>query len=148
MRLVAAFSCLLLVGVGCDERRRESRGVARASMPSGQDSRWLSVGESVVGRVTADDPRCVGEPQWPCQSFRITAPKNGALKVTMRHAEGNLDVSITDAQRSVWWWSERPAAGLTRVTAPVKAGATYQITVWEYERPGVEFELRTVLHPG
>jgi len=46
----------------------------------------------------------------------------------------NLDLSFTDAQHSQWW---------APLIVPVKAGATYQITVWEYAFPGVEFELRS-----
>jgi hypothetical protein len=48
----------------------------------------------------------------------------------------NLDLSFSDSEGRQWW---------APVIAPVKAGATYQITVWEYAFPGVEFELRLLL---
>jgi hypothetical protein len=90
-------------------------------------------------RVNADDRLCVGEPLWPCQYFRITTPADGTLDVVMTFSMGNLDLSFTNSEGGRLWYP---------IKAPVKAGATYEITVWEYEFPGVEFELRTALHPN
>jgi hypothetical protein len=98
----------------------------------------IAVGEAVSARVNADDPRCAVWPEWPCQYFRLTAPSDGTLDVVMTHSAGNLDLSFTNDAGNTWWYP---------VSIPVTAGATYQITVWEYETTGVEFELRTSLQP-
>jgi len=64
------------------------------------------------------------------------------MVTTLRGVSSQLqDVSITDSGRTELWG---PIGG--RVTAALRAGATYQITVW-YAEPGVEFELRTSLWP-
>lgn len=100
----------------------------------------ITVGQVVTGRVAADDPRCVGDPAFQCQYFRITAPSDGLLAVALTAAGGNVDLSVTNSAMQEWW------APIARV--PVTAGATYQITLWEYEEPGVQFELRSSLQPG
>jgi hypothetical protein len=103
----------------------------------------ITIGEVVVGRVAADDPRC---DQWQCQYFRITAPTDGSLEVALTYSGGNLDVFLNDLRGSQWW-DPHPVRGKVRVSLPAKAGATYQIGVLEYERPGIEFELVTTLQP-
>lgn len=103
----------------------------------------LTIGEVVMRRVAADDPPC---DQWHCQYFRITAPTDGSLEVALTYSEGNLDVFVHDPRGSQFW-DPRPVRGNVRVSLPTKAGATYQIGVLEYEKPGVEFELLTTLRP-
>ncbi|MGH9331500.1 MAG: hypothetical protein ACRD09_13750 [Vicinamibacterales bacterium] len=94
----------------------------------------------ITGRVAADDPRCVGDEGYQCQYFRLTAPSDGLLAVVLTTSGGNVDLSVSNSALEQWW--------LPIERVPVKAGATYQITLWEYERPGVEFELRSSLQPG
>ena len=62
----------------------------------------------------------------------------------MTYSMGNLDISVTDAGGRESW-DPAPVAGRVRVSALVVAGVTYQMTVWEYEFPGVEYELWTTL---
>lgn len=69
----------------------------------------------------------------------VDAPSDGKLEVVMTFSKGNLDLSVNDSEGREWWYP---------VSAPVKAGTTYQITVWEYEFPGVEFELKSTLRPN
>jgi hypothetical protein len=89
--------------------------------------------------VSADDPRCVGEEAYQCQYFRIAPSSDGLLAVVLTTTGGNIDLSVSNSAMEQWW------APIEQV--PVKAGATYQITLWEYERPGVEFQLRSSLQP-
>ena len=48
-----------------------------------------------------------------------------------------VDLSFADSRGNEWWYPVR---------VPIKAGATYQITIW-YVEPGIEFELQTSLQP-
>jgi len=98
----------------------------------------ITVNEVLHRRVSADDPLCIEEPLWPCQYFRITPPNDGRLDVVMTHTGGNLDLSFRDSEGTRWWYP---------ISVPVKAGRTYQITIWEYEFPGLEFELSASLQP-
>ena len=103
----------------------------------------IAVGDVVSRHVTADDPPCVAFPEFRCQYFRLTAPSAGNLEVvvtTTRGVGGQLqDVSVANSDGAELW-------GLSggRVSVPLRAGTTYQITVW-YAAPGVEFELRSSL---
>jgi hypothetical protein len=65
-------------------------------------------------------------------------PADGTLDVVMSHDQGSLDLMLTDPDGRQWWYP---------IHAPVGAGVTYEIAVWEYEFPGVEFQLRTSLLP-
>src|SRR5262245_12282053 len=96
----------------------------------------IEVGSTVHGVVMADDPLCADEPLWPCKYFRVTPPHDGMLDVTLTHTGGNLDVSFYDRYGGRWWLP---------ISVRVKGGDTYQIAIWEYEYPGLEFELRTTL---
>jgi hypothetical protein len=98
----------------------------------------ITVGAVVQSVVQADDPLCAEEPLWPCKYFRITPPRDGTLEVELTHTGGNLDLSFYDIYGGRWWYPIR---------VPVKAGATYQIAIWEYEYPGLAFVLRTSLEP-
>jgi hypothetical protein len=102
----------------------------------------ITLGEVVKGRVNADDPMCDA---WQCQYFRLTAPSDGRLIVTLTSSIGtstggiNLDLVVTDPEGREWWQPSPVQA---------KGGVTYQIAILEYESPGVEFELRTSLEPN
>ncbi len=101
----------------------------------------ITVGEVISRHVTADDPPCAGFPEFRCLYFRLTAASAGTLEVvvtTLRGVGSQLqDVSVTDAGGGELWG---PIGG--RVNVALRAGTTYQITVW-YAAPGVELELRT-----
>jgi hypothetical protein len=98
--------------------------------------REITIGEIVRAVVGREDPLCADWPLWSCQYFRITVPADGRLEIVKTNTSGNLDLSFNDPEGHEWWYP---------INAPVKAGVTYQITIWEYEFPGVEFELRTSL---
>lgn len=105
----------------------------------------ITVDEVVSRRVTADDLLCAGFPEFRCQYFRLTPASAGSVEVvvtTIRAVASQLqDVSVVDSGGIELWG---PIGG--RVSFPVRAGTTYQITVW-YAAPGVEFELRTSMRP-
>jgi hypothetical protein len=67
--------------------------------------------------------------------FPAQVPNPGTLRIDISRGEGLLDLSPADSQGSKWWHP---------VLASVKAGTTYEITLW-YVKPGVEFEFRTSL---
>ena len=142
---VALFGCALLLASGCDSYGRANRFPA-PSAPSPPPAprpatafadrfREITVGEVVRAVVRRDDPLCTDGP-WSCQYFRITIPADGRLDIVKTNTQGNLDLSFNDPEWHEWWYP---------VSTTVKAGVTYQITIWEYEFPGVEFELRTSL---
>ena len=98
----------------------------------------IALGETVTALVSADDPRCGGWPEWPCKFFRVTPPHDGTLDVELKNVGGNLDLSVEDREGREWWYP---------ISVRVSAGRTYQITIWEYEFPGLEFHLRTSMRP-
>ena len=105
----------------------------------------ITAGEVISRRVTADAPPCVGFPEFRCQHFRLSAPANGHIDVTVTTIRSvwylGLDVSLTDSSGREYWG---PVGGEN--TLAVRAGTTYQMTVW-YATPGDEFELRSSLRP-
>lgn len=149
-RLAFVLACLVTCVVGCGSGSGTALPTAPSRPPSPAPApptvtfaptfTQIVIGETVQSRVSADDPLCIGEPLWPCQYFRVTPPTDGRLDVVMTftpaYPKGNLDLSFNDTEGGSWWYP---------ISVPVKAGRTYQITIWEYEFPGVEFELRTSL---
>ena len=154
--LVASVGCFALLAAACGDGGNPT-GPGRVPSPSpppaasptpapapaptpspfAETYTQISVGDVVSRRATAEDPVCES---WHCQYFRLTAASDGLLEVVMT-ATGNLDAAVADIVGTKWW---DPAPGAqVRVRAPVKAGATYQIEIWEYTSG--EFELRTSL---
>ena len=149
-KLSASVACvaLFLAGCGSDSGTRTPLGPSQATPapatprnPFAETYTQITVGEVVSRRVATTDPACEA---WHCQHFRLTAPTTGRLEVVMTYSTGNLDISVTDSEGRESW-DPAPVGGLVRVSAMVTAGVTYQMTVWEYEFPGVEYELRTTL---
>jgi hypothetical protein len=143
-QLIGAVGCFALLTAACGNQgnpigpvRVPSPSPAPTPPPFADTYTQISVGDVVSGRATADDPVCDA---WHCQYFRLTASRDGVLEVVMTPT-GNLDASVTDSQGRTWW---DPKPGLqVRVSTPVKAGATYEIAIWEYTSG--QFELRTSL---
>ena len=108
----------------------------------------ITVGQPFTGLVAANPTECVGLGGWPCQYFRLTAPRDGTMVVELNYkpdtqpAQG-VDVSINDPLgRETWADYFQPPVVRARVS--VTAGTVYQITLW-YTFPGLEFELQTSL---
>jgi hypothetical protein len=146
-RFLTSIVCVALVGVGCgsDNGTRIPTGPSPAPAPApppfsfAEPYTQITIGEVVNRLVTADNPPCVGWPQWQCQYFRVTAPSDGTFEAVMKSslgtATGVLDLTFTNSEGREWWYP---------VSVPIRAGATYQIALW-YASPGIEFELRTSL---
>ena len=146
---VPAFA--LLLASGCNHSDRSNpfpapSPTAPSPPPAPRPGPWFAdafrqirVGEVVHGVVSRDDPRCTNWPEWPCQYFRMTVPTDGQLEIVKTNSRGNLDLSFESVEGLQLWYP---------INTAVKAGATYQITIWEYEFPGVEFEIRTSLRPN
>ena len=110
----------------------------------------IAVGEVVNSHVTMDDPLC--DPGWPhrCRYYRLTAPVDGVVDVTMRWSSQQpdpypLDIDII----SVLGRMGPPVAvgpgPQRRVTLRVKAGDAYAIEIWSFLSPAEAFELSTAL---
>jgi hypothetical protein len=100
----------------------------------------LTLGQPVKTVVGADDQRCVEDAQLRCHYFRVTPPTDGALTFALTYSDpkGNLDWVARDAAGGAW---DRPG------TIVIRSGWTYQLTVWEYEFPGLEYEVTVSLVP-
>lgn len=142
----------LLVACGCGTQQRFPTSITAPTVPTvvpalpiafAERFTVMTVDEMVRSRVTTDDPPCVDFPEFRCQYFRLTAPRDGIVDViiTTTHAVSSQlqDISIRDSQGADIWG---PVGG--RVSIRIKAGEVYQVTVW-YAAPGVEFELRSSL---
>ena len=90
-------------------------------------------------------PECIDVLGWTCRYFRLTAPVSGRLTVTVTSPPGTrvpVDLTVSEADRRDYTWADFNTENVTRVTAPVVAGRSYDITMW-YAPAGLEFELRT-----
>lgn len=112
----------------------------------------LIVGSTFQRKVDRSaNPDCIGVPGFGCQYFRITPERDGQLDVEVKwvlETQPNqaLDLTLESATTQVWADFPPPMA-TAFLTGRVKAGETSQITVW-YTFPGLEFTLRTALHPN
>jgi hypothetical protein len=116
----------------------------------------LSVGQVINSRITEDDPRCMYHPNQHCHYYRIAAPSDGLLEVTVKsesmgatYIQAPLDLYITNVtdDRGKGWDPVFGPGPQMRVSARAKAGAEYQISLysWAPDLPGVEFELRAAM---
>jgi len=142
MNRVAVLLGLVMTAIACDGG---PAGPTPAGSPSNphtgafaQPFTQIYVDELVRTRVHAEDPACVDNPVWRCKYFRITPASDGTLDVVLAFNGGNLDLSLIDSDGHRWWHP---------VSAPVRAGVTYQITVWEYEFTGLDYDMRASLRP-
>ena len=108
----------------------------------------LTIGERAFRRAGANSPECFGLPGWQCQFFRVTPTRDGALDLTLTwdletQPGQPLDLSLFDPDGREMWSDYGPGPR-GHMRARVKAGSTYQITVW-YTFVGVEFELQSSL---
>jgi hypothetical protein len=164
--LVASAVCVFTLG--CEQSNRvfsnptsPSGGTSAAPAPSPQprplpsvDFTEIDLGQTVTSVVPTPAPPCAGEPQWPCQYFRFTAPSDGRVTVELRYrpetqppghfGPQGVDISVVDGfGREVWADFFNPA-GVTKATLDVKEGVIYQITLW-YTYPRLEYELQSTL---
>lgn len=107
----------------------------------------LQIG-STFGRTVSSDanPECPGLPGWGCQFFRVTPGADGLLTVAVdwvveTQPNQGLDLSL-ESTDGASYWADMPHFGELDVQGHVRAGQTYQITVW-YTFPGVTFEVIT-----
>jgi hypothetical protein len=115
----------------------------------------ITVGQTVTSVVPTPAPPCAGEPQWPCQYFRFTAPSDGLVTVELRYRPETqppgrfglqgVDISVVDASGREVWADFFSPSGVTGARVNVKEGVIYQITLW-YTYPSLEYELETALH--
>jgi hypothetical protein len=101
----------------------------------------LVVGESFIGRVSQDPPRC-RDGHGFCQFFKLTGTRNGILSVLLsfdarQPPSSSMDLSIITPDIEIW--GDYIPNGI-EVRTPAAIGADYFITVW-YGNPGAEFTL-------
>jgi hypothetical protein len=147
--------CVAVVGTGCDFGPKRSSTVLSPTpvtappvpppppRPAHFSERFteVAVGDLVRHSFTEADPVCDEYPPLLCLFYRVTPGVDGVLDlnltITKRNPIQGLDISLWDPQLGAdTWWDP--------VRAPIKAGVTYQITVW-YGTPGVEFEMRSAI---
>lgn len=114
------------------------------------DANPMAVGETVRSQATTDDPLC--DPGWPyrCRYFRIIAPRDGTLRVTMRWSAAQpdpypLDIAVYGPMHE---WESAPGRGAEReVLGPADSGASYLVEVWSFLTPAEPFELTSSIEP-
>ena len=110
----------------------------------------ITVGEVVKGQVTGEDPLC--DPGWPhrCRYYRLVAPADGTLTVTIKWSAQQvdpypLDLDVVSASLRIGSATAIEPASQRRTSVRIKAGETYAIEVWSFLSPGEPFELSTAL---
>ena len=102
----------------------------------------------VVFQERVDNPQeCIDDLGWPCRYFRLSSPVSGTLSVTVMSPRGTRtpgDLTVSEAGRRAYTWAQFATENETRVTAPVIAGRSYDITLW-YVAAGLPIELRASL---
>lgn len=104
----------------------------------------IEVGTLFQERVN-NPQECIDDLGWPCRYFRLSAPISGTLSVTVtspRGTRGPGDLTVSEVGRRAYTWAQFATENETRVTAPVVAGRSYDITMW-YVTNGLDIELRT-----
>ncbi len=155
-RILPAIGCIALLSTACSHANpvfpSPSQVVAltapapRAPFAFAQPFTELTVGGNVHRKVGAgaQNPECVDFPGWGCHYFRVSPSSDGLLVVQLtwllesQPGQG-LDLSSTDSSGGTIWSNYGPGPRDV-LSIPVKAGSTYQMTVW-YTFPGVEFEI-------
>ena len=155
-RLLRSVVCYAFIASGCSDVGRPVFPTAPSPVPApapaparfafAEPYTPLAITDVVTRHVGDDNPMCVELPGWHCHYFRITAPSDGRLDIMLTwvlETQPNqpLDLSLMDSQGADAWSDYGPGPQ-GRLRAVVKAGSTYQLTVW-YTFSGVEFELRS-----
>jgi hypothetical protein len=109
----------------------------------------IEVGETIVTRLTEEDPVCVAARTFRCRHYRLTVPADGRLIVAMSWGEDvhdpyPLDFGVIGPMgETVYSYSY--LARSRRAELSVAAGSTYVIDVWSFLAPGTEFVLQSAI---
>jgi hypothetical protein len=112
------------------------------------DATPIAIGETVKSQTTADDPWCAPGGPHRCRYFKVTAPIQGVLRVTMRWSAAQPDPYPLDigVHGPTGEWLPVVGPGAQRhVDVRADAGATYLIEVWSFLTPAERFELTSSL---
>jgi hypothetical protein len=109
----------------------------------------LALGEVVKSHVTVNDPLC--DPGWPhrCRYYRLTAPADGVLEVTVRWSSRQpdpypLDIDLISRFGRMGLPVAVGPGPQRRMILSVKTGDTYAIEIWSFLSPAEAFELSTL----
>jgi len=155
-RILPAIGCIALLSTACSQASPVFPSpqittptispAPAAPFAFAQPFTLLTIGGQVHRKVGsgAENPDCVDFPGWGCHYFRITPSTDGVLEVVLTwllesQPSQPLDLSSTDSRGGTAWSNYGPGSR-GALSIPVKAGSTYQMTVW-YTFPGVEFEI-------
>jgi hypothetical protein len=169
-RFIGALVCLGMFTSGCGDysqgfsipTSRSGGTSAPAPAPAPQprplppvDFEEITLGQTATKVVPSSPPPCVGGPEWPCQYFRFTAPRDGRVTVELRYkpetqppgrfGPQGVDISVLDSSSGGEVWADVGTADFTRARLDVKESVVYQITLW-YTYPRLEYELQTTLN--
>lgn len=165
-KFIGALVCLCMFTLGCGDSPPRFRlptsasGGSSAPAPAPRpplpsvDFDEITLGQTVTRVVPSSPPPCVGWPEWPCQYFRFTAPRDGRVTVELRYkpetqpsgrfGAQTVDISVLDSV-GIEVWAHFGGPDSTRAALEVKEGEVYQITLW-YTYPRLEYELQTTLN--
>lgn len=106
----------------------------------------IEFGQSDTFTVTSDDPVCGARPyQYHCRYFRVTAPRDGVMVVTIRWKipeEYPFDMAVFGPSGGVA--DGQIGVGLERIArGRVSGGSTYVIEVWSFLTTSEPFDLST-----
>lgn len=161
--LSLSVACLAMLAAGCDGGTAPPTApstIIPASTPAppaptpspALPNRFteIALGEAVSSRVTKDDPLCDEGWHYRCGYYRVTAPGDGILDVTMRWSSADaypLDIDVLNSHGGRLAVHPQVGPGERRVAFRATAHEVYFIEVWSFMDPGVEFELRTSFRP-
>jgi hypothetical protein len=154
VRSVGVVALLILTGAACESapplRLRLPMAPTAIYVPPPPASfaplEFTPIEIGAVFQERVDNPQeCIDDLGWPCRYFRLTAPASGTLTVTVTSPRGTRtpgDLTVSEMDRMGYTWAQFATENETRVTAPVVAGRSYDITLW-YVTTGLDIELRT-----
>jgi hypothetical protein len=109
----------------------------------------IAVGEVLNGQATEQDPLCAPGFPYRCRYYRLIAPADGILDITIKWSAQQvdpypLDLDVIHATRI----GSQPLIGpgpQRRISIRIRSGDSYAIEVWSFLSPGEAFELSTAL---
>jgi hypothetical protein len=162
MRKIALWVALSALAVcGCGDERRPLPTTPSAILPTPSPEPRppapapphlldletpIEFGQSDTFTVTSDDPVCGARPyQYHCRYFRVTAPRDGVMVVTIGWKipeEYPFDMAVFGPSGGVA--DGQIGVGLERIArGRVSAGSTYVIEVWSFLTTPEPFDLST-----
>jgi hypothetical protein len=111
--------------------------------PGIDDVASIAVGDVVHRTIGTSPPECVEFAGWPCQYFKLVAPRSGIVVVELHFDSRTQALQVVDVSLN-GVWAQDFGPDFTRLTAKVTEGVEYIITLW-YTFPRLDYELRVTM---